>query len=744
MVRRAAPAFALALAAASLVAVLGLRGQQIDVAWAPSLGLRLTGGLDDLAVLYALLAAGVGLVVLLFSLAYVPRQVAEIDDPRVHGTSFWLWMALFLVAMLVLVCAQDLVVLFVAWDVTAVASYALIGFDRSERARRGAVAAMLLTGATAVLLLAAIGILLAEHGTTSIPRLRELAGAGGVTTGAAVLLAVAALAKSAQAPLHLWLPRAMAAPTPVSAYLHSAAMVAAGVFLLSRVLPLIAGAGALPDVVLGVGLLSVAVGTAIALAGDELKEVLAGSTIAQLGLVTAMLGLGGAAGAVAASLYVLSHAVAKCALFLVAGAVTQLTGEDRLSDMGGLARRTPLLAGAAAVAAASVAALPLTLGFFAHELWFGAAWERGPALGLAAAAASAGSVAYLSRWWWGIFGGPPRATVDRRPPPLLVLPPVALAAVALVGGLWPAPFGELAARAGTTAAGMPGEAQLALHADARVENLLALGALAGGALLVAAGAARERAAAALAALARRAGPARLADGAAAALHAASEALFRRELRDLRVRVGATLVPGAALVLLALVGTAGGGTYTVGGVRGGDLGLLALLVAVLGAAAAVCRQRDHLRLVVALTVLGLSLAATYALLGAADVALVVALVEVLFTLLLLGALSLVPDEARRDRASSRTSRRRGRADVAVAIAAGTAATATVWAALSQPAGEATAARGLVRAAGEAGAGDVVTFTLADARALDTAVEATVLFCAGLAVTALVRARRRARA
>src|SRR5690606_24957747 len=153
-----------------------------------------------------------------------------------------------------------------------------------------------------------------------------------------------ALAKSAQAPFHFWLPRAMAAPTPVSAYLHSAAMVAAGVFLLGRVYPLLHADPRLLDGLLVVGLLSMAVGGILALTRDVLKQLLAYSTIAQYGYVVVMFGLGGPTGAGGAAFYVIAHALVKSALFLTAGAVTEATGEGRLSRLGGLARSLPALA----------------------------------------------------------------------------------------------------------------------------------------------------------------------------------------------------------------------------------------------------------------------------------------------------------------------------------------------------------------------------------------------------------------
>ena len=337
---------AVVTAAIAFAAVLGLwrrGGGGFDTAWLPSWDARLAFRLDGLGALYAVLATGVGVAVFAYATAYVPRHLEHEGRPQAEGRRFHALMVLFMVAMVGLSTAQDLLVLFVFWDLTAITSYFLIGFDRQRReARLSALMALLVTGVSAVLLLIGILILRAELGTTSIPELLGRVGQGGpMLTLAGALIAAGALAKSAQAPLHFWLPRAMAAPTPVSAYLHSAAMVAAGVFLLSRLHPLLATSPALLDGLLVVGLVSMAVGGLLALGADHLKRLLAYSTIAQYGYVVTMLGVGGASGAAAACFYVLAHALAKSALFMTSGAVTEATGAKALSESGGLARAPP-------------------------------------------------------------------------------------------------------------------------------------------------------------------------------------------------------------------------------------------------------------------------------------------------------------------------------------------------------------------------------------------------------------------
>ncbi|MBY8851727.1 oxidoreductase, partial [Saccharothrix sp. MB29] len=232
---------ACAAAVAGFALCLLAGGGAFSVPWAPSLDLRLSFALDGLAVLYGLLATGVGALVFAYGTRYLTLHLEHERRAAVERWRFWPWMALFAVAMVGLATAQDLVLVFVFFDLTAVCSYFLIGFDRSKRAARtAALMALLVTVVAAVAMLVGAVLLYAAHGTFSIPELLERADGSATTTLAAASLAVAALAKSAQVPLHFWLPRAMAAPTPVSAYLHSAAMVAAGVLVIGRVHPLLA------------------------------------------------------------------------------------------------------------------------------------------------------------------------------------------------------------------------------------------------------------------------------------------------------------------------------------------------------------------------------------------------------------------------------------------------------------------------------------------------------------------------
>src|SRR5215213_8417013 len=412
----------------------------------------------------------------------------------------------------------------------------------------------------------------------------------------------------------------MAAPTPVSAYLHSAAMVAAGVFMLSRLHPLLATSPGLLDGLLVVGLVSMAVGGVLALGADHLKRLLAYSTIAQYGYVVTMLGIGGAAGAAGACFYVLAHALAKSALFMTSGAVTEATGAKALSETGGLGRAMPALAAGSGLAAAGLAALPLTVGFFKDELFFKAAAGRAPWLAVLAVASAALTFAYVTRFWAGIFLGPRRRPA-RSLPARLVAPVVVLGGLVLAGGVVVAPFAALSQDAAQVTAAGPAPVEAAYHLDLRAENVMAL--------------------AGLARLGRRAGPERAYVTGLAALNRLSNAIHDIELRDLRTRVVAVLVPAGALVAAGVAVTPFKGAYQVGTFARGDLPLVVALAASALAALVVGRLRGHLALALGLSGVGFSLAVAYELLGAPDVALVAVVIETLFMLLFVAVFALLP-------------------------------------------------------------------------------------------------------
>lgn len=280
-------------------------------------------------------------------------------------------------SMLGVVLADDPFLLFVFWELTSITSFLLIGFDHErEAARQAALQALLTTGCGGLALLAGLVVL---QGITGPATISELAGqAEGIRAhawypAALVLVLLGAFAKSAQFPFHFWLPNAMEAPTPVSAYLHSATMVEAGVYLLARLLPALGGTPLWQGLVTGGGAVTLVVGAVLTIQHTDLKAVLAYATVSALGALVMLAGIGTEAAAVALAVYVVAHAFYKSGLFLVAGAVDHETGTRDLARLGGLARHLPLVAVAGALAALSMAGVPPLLGFLGKEALYQAA-----------------------------------------------------------------------------------------------------------------------------------------------------------------------------------------------------------------------------------------------------------------------------------------------------------------------------------------------------------------------------------
>jgi multicomponent Na+:H+ antiporter subunit A len=724
----AAPTGAGAAAVAFLAALWAAASgtPEVNLPWAPTLNLRLQLRLDGLALLYILLATGIGLAVIVFAARYIPLHLEHQHRPATQVVDFYAALLLFMGAMVGLVMALDLVLLFLFWDLTAIASYFLIGYDRDRsEARLSALMAFLVTGVTSILFLVGAVLLDARYGTFSLPELIARVQNDGYVTVALGLMAVAALAKSAQVPFHFWLPRAMAAPTPVSAYLHSAAMVAAGVFLLQRLYPLLQRSETLLTVFLVVGLTSMAIGGVISLTRDALKQVLAYSTIAQYGYVVTMLGLGGAAGVAGTCYYVLAHALAKSALFLTAGSVTEATGQDRLSHLGGLRQGMPMLAIASGLAAAALAGLPLTVGFFKDELFFNAALQRGWVFAAVAVIGAAMTLAYTWRFWSRIFLGEVRA--EARPIPIsLTSPIVVLAILATVGGIVSGPLADLASAAAGVAFGVQTPIAVGYHLDARPENMLALATYAGGVLLIASRRFWREAARAVANAGERIGPAHWYFRGLAGLDALSSKIRGWEVRDLRGRIATVLIPTGALLGLGFAATPTEGAFRVGELVAADLPLAIALVLAAGAAVlVVVLPRGHLALAITLSTVGYALAAVYTFVAAPNVALVAVLVETVFTLLFLSALGLFPRPILKRQSAEPWGVRPYRRDAVVGLIAGGASFLVAWAALSQPSREPSVALEHIRLTPTVHAYNVVSAILADFRGFDTLGEITVI-------------------
>src|SRR5687767_3846594 len=342
-------------------------------AWAPSLRVELTMRLDGFALLFCLLITGIGALVVIYAGAYL------LEQPDRARARFFVLILLFMTAMLGAVLADDLLVFFVFWEATSVLSFLLIGFDAgSASARRSALMSLRVTAGGGLALLAAIVLIGATLDSYSIAeavaRAPELARSPWIAPIMIGLL-VGAFTKSAQFPFHFWLPNAMQAPTPASAYLHSATMVKLGVYLLARFEPVI---GAVPrgrDTLIGFALVTMLVGAFQALRAENFKAVLAYSTVASLGILMMLVGLDGPMANVATVGFILAHALYKATLFFCAGTVLHATGLSKLRLMGGLGRFLPVTAAAAALASLSMAGLPPFLGFISKEFLFEAQIE---------------------------------------------------------------------------------------------------------------------------------------------------------------------------------------------------------------------------------------------------------------------------------------------------------------------------------------------------------------------------------
>ncbi len=430
------------LIAFQLPAVLNGQVVKLTGSWIPALGLDFSLRMDGYAWLFAMIVASMGALIVLYARYYLSPQ-----DPVPR---FFAFFQAFMGSMLGVVLSGNLIQLVVFWELTSLSSFMLIGYwyHRLD-ARRGARMSLVITGMGGLCLLG--GMLMLGHVVGSYDLDQVLASGDLIRAHPwyltiLILIALGALSKSAQFPLHVWLPNAMAAPTPVSAYLHSATMVKAGVFLLARLWPVLAGTTEWAWIIGTAGLLSLTLGAYAATFQSDMKGVLAYSTISHLGLITLLLGLNSPLALVAAVFHMINHATFKASLFMAAGIVDHETGTRDLNRLSGLFRSMPITAMLAIVAAASMAGVPLLNGFLSKEMFFaetvfvGDNWYSRVGLPAAAVIASAFSVAYSLRFIVQVFFGPPPKDLPRAPhePPLRMLIPSAILVLAcLVVGILP-------------------------------------------------------------------------------------------------------------------------------------------------------------------------------------------------------------------------------------------------------------------------------------------------------------------
>ena len=422
-----------------LVDLLRNESEGFSIGWLEAGRAQLTWGMiiDPLSVIMLGMVTFVALGIQVYSWSYMA------GDPRFAW--YFAVHALFAAAMLALVLADNLLFLYIAWELVGMCSYLLIGFWYERRpAAEAAKKAFVTTRIGDVGLLIGLLLLFRETGTFEISAIFDAAGglSQGVITASALLIFLGAMGKSAQFPLHTWLPDAMEGPTPVSALIHAATMVAAGVYLVARMFPLFEMSETAMLVVTSVGLLTALMAGTMSLVMTDLKRILAYSTVSHLGLMVMTLGAGGF---VAAMFHLIVHAFAKAMLFLSAGSVSHGTGKLDVREMGGLARRMPLTALCFTVGAMALGGLPPLSGFFSKDEVLLAVWEgRHPVFLALALAAVFLSALYMARVLFRVFLGPLKAENEsaHESPPAMLAPMLVFALVSVTLGLLALPYSD--------------------------------------------------------------------------------------------------------------------------------------------------------------------------------------------------------------------------------------------------------------------------------------------------------------
>ncbi len=414
-------------------------GNPIAIAypWIPSLGIALSFMVDGLGLLFALLVSGIGTLVVLYASSYLHGYT--------HIHRFYVFVMLFMVAMLGLVLADNLITLFVFWELTSITSYLLIGFShRKSEARAAALQALLITGGGGLALLAGLVLLGIAGGSFELSTLAQqgdVVRASGLYTPMLLLILAGAFTKSAQFPFHFWLPGAMQAPTPVSAYLHSATMVKAGVYLLARLTPVLGGTALWHDALVVVGSATMLLGAYLAPRQGDLKRLLAYSTVSALGTLVLLIGIGTTIAIKAAVVFLIVHSIYKGALFMVAGIVDHEAGTREIEQVRGLRHAMPFTTAAAILAAFSFAGMPPLFGFIGKELIYEAkltAPNASLALTTVAVVSNALVVAAGFTTLRPFFGKKTEAPKHPHEAPLpMLVGPVVLAGLGLLVGMLP-------------------------------------------------------------------------------------------------------------------------------------------------------------------------------------------------------------------------------------------------------------------------------------------------------------------
>jgi multicomponent Na+:H+ antiporter subunit A len=701
--------------------------------WVPSLDIRLTFAVDGLSLLFGLLISGIGALVILYTSGYMG------DHPRV-GRLQGLLLA-FMASMLGLVFSDNLISLAVFWELTSITSFLLIGFTNdNQKARLAALQALLITSGGGLALLAGLILLAQAGGSWQISEL--LANPEAIReyeheTALLILVLLGAFTKSAQFPFHFWLPNAMAAPTPVSAYLHSATMVKAGIYLLARFTPILSPNEYWGWLITPVGAVTMVLGALLALSQTDLKRLLAYSTMSSLGLLTMLLGIGGEKALLAMALFLLSHALYKGALFLVAGVIDHQTGTRDILGLRGLQRSMPLIATAAGLAALSMSGIPPLFGFLAKETVYAVDSDVSYALAVTVVTVLSQAAMVVLAGLLAIrpFTGPAPESLagHHRMPVSLWLGPVLLAVLGVVFGVLPAIEESLIDAVVSAVQGQPATVSLTLWHGLNLALALSAVTVALGVVGYVWWRSYRPLVDSLSGAGGRFGPER-------GYRWTLSAIDRIATAQTRLLQSGYLRAYLTIVLLALAGLVGftllyrhGLPEGLGDYRDIHLyeGILVGVIILATLAAVVFRSR--LAAIASLSAVGYSIALIFVLYGAPDLAMTQFLVETLTVILLVLVFYYLPGFNRLSAPSARVR------DIVVAAGVGTLMTLIVLAS-NQVEPVDRVADYFVEESVPGGFGrNVVNVILVDFRALDTLGEITVLGLAALGVYALLRLR-----
>jgi multicomponent K+:H+ antiporter subunit A len=720
-----------------------------EIPWLPAQGLDLVVRMDGFAWLFAMLVTGIGLLVVFYARYYMSPR-----DPVARFFSFLLG---FMGAMLGIVLSGNLVQLVFFWELTTLFSFLLIGYwHHLPKARDAARMALTITAAGGLCLFAGVlivGQIAGSYDLDQVLESGERIRSHYLYMPALILVLAGALTKSAQFPFHFWLPQAMAAPTPVSAYLHSATMVKAGVFLLVRLWPAMGGTDAWYWIVGTAGISTFVLGAFMAIFQQDLKGLLAYSTISHLGLVTLLIGLDTRLAIVAAIFHMMNHATFKASLFMAAGVIDHETGTRDLRRLSGLRRLMPITASLAMVAAASMAGVPLLNGFLSKEMFFAATVVQhsgstlDTALPYVATLAASFSVVYSLRFIHGALFGPPPTDLPRQPPDVpswMVAPVVFLVAACLLVGIFPAatagPFLDVAVRSvlGTATP----EYSLQIWHGFTVPLLMSFAALVGGTLLYVALVGYLRRGIEGPPLLRRFNSLRLFDQSMVFL------CWRAARAGVELLGSRRLQPQLRVLMVMVIAAACWPLYEEA-LRVGPIGMSAIDPALaiawvvgIGCAFGAAWQAKYHRLaaLVSMAGAGLVVCLTFAWFSAPDLALTQLLVEVVTTILLLLGLRWLPkrlEMLKEDLRPTVGMRLRRIGDLTVATIAGFGAAVISYAVMTRPLPDTISRFFLERAYTEGGGTNVVNVIIVDFRGFDTMGEITVLAVVALTVYALLR-------